>query len=166
MNTALSAPDSALDDGEKNFVASIREHGWFRTSVFADEGHTGFSYTTGFWVTLGKPELIVFGLKSEIAHAVLWDVFRDVKSGKDLPIRSRTGDVLGNHDACLFPVGRAHYPEYLGWSRWFYGGDDFPCIQLVWPDRSGVFPWEPGFDANLADVQPDIAEGGWGELRS
>ncbi|HEY1605029.1 MAG TPA: DUF4262 domain-containing protein [Allosphingosinicella sp.] len=30
----------------------------------------------------------------------------------------------------------------LGWSRWFYGGDVFPYLRLVWPDRVGLFPWE------------------------
>ncbi|WP_082765655.1 MULTISPECIES: DUF4262 domain-containing protein [unclassified Phenylobacterium] len=165
MQTALSAPENALDDGERAFVASIREHGWFRTSVLADDNQSGFSYTTGFWLTLGHPELIVFGLKSETTHAVLWDVFRDLKSGKRFPVRSRIADLFGNHQACLFPVDRANYPEHLGWSRWFYGGDEFPCLQLVWPDREGTFPWETGFDV-MVGLQPDISEGGWGEFSS
>jgi len=166
MDTALLAPDSALDDAERAFVASIREHGWFRTNVFADDDGPGFSYTTGFWVTLGMPELIMFGLKSEIAHDVFWDVFRDLQAGKTLPSRSRTGDVFGNHDAFLFPVNRDLYAEFLGWSRWFYGDDDFPCLQLVWPDRRGIFPWERGFDTTMAHLQPDVSEGGWGEVRA
>ena len=166
VRTALSAPETALDDGEKNFVANIREHGWFRTSVFSDEDHSGFSYTTGFWATLGKPELIMFGLRSETAHAVFWDVFRDLKSGRDLPVRTPTGDVFGNQPACLFLMDKAMYPEYLGWSRWFYAGDDFPCLQLVWPDRSGAFPWDRSFDPAMTDLQPDVSEGGWGRLCS
>jgi hypothetical protein len=166
MRTALSSPDAALDDQERNFVAIIREDGWFLTSVLADADQPGFSYTTGFWVTLGLPELIVFGLKPEIAHAVLWDVFRDLKAGKTLPVRTRLNDVFGNHQACLFLMGKAHYPEHLGWSRWFYAGDEFPCLQLVWPDRSGVFPWETGFDATMAGLQPDVSEDGWNELHA
>ncbi len=164
MRTALNAPDAALDDNEKKFVADIREHGWFGTNVFAESDEPGFYYTTGFWVTLGKPELIVFGLKSEIAHAVLWDVFRALRDGKVLLMRRRTADVFGNHQACLFSMDRSHYPKYLGWSRWFYGSDEFPSVQLVWPDRRDVFPWEPGFDPDMARLQPDVSEGGWGVL--
>lgn len=166
MLAALSAPDTELDDEEKEFVASIREHGWFGTHVQAEENQPGFSYTTGFWVTLGRPELIVFGLKSETAQSVFWNIFRDLKAGKWLPVRSRTEDLFGNHQACLFTMDRAHYAEHLGWSLWFYGGDDFPCLQLVWPDRSDVFPWEPAFDPNMTGIQPDVSEGGWGELSS
>ena len=161
MQTALLAPDDALDPQERNFVAKIREHGWFFTNVFAESGSPGFCYTTGFWVTLGQPEIIIFGIKSEIAHAVASDMFQDLKAGRSKPLRTRSSEILGNHDAYLFPVDKAQYPEYLGWSRWFYAGDEFPCSQLVWPDREGRFPWQPPFDNEMATLQPDVAEGGW-----
>jgi hypothetical protein len=164
MNTALLAPEAALDDHERSFVSSIREHGWYRTRVFAEGDQPEFSFTTGFWVTLGQPELVVVGLKSEIAHAVLWDVFRNLKAGNRLQIRTRTDDVFANLPACLYNMDKKFYPEYLGWSRWFYAGDDFPCLQLVWPDRTGLFPWEPRFDPSMAGLQPDLSEGGWGEI--
>jgi len=48
-----------------------------------------------------------------------------------------------------------------GESRWFYGGDDFPCLQIVWPDRAGRFPWEADFDAQFEGNQPDLTEQGW-----
>ena len=166
MNTALLAPEGTLDKQEQSFVSAIREHGWFRTRVFAEGDHPEFSFTTGLWVTLGQPELIVVGLKSEIAHAILWDVFRDLSSGVQLPLRRRTDTVFGNQPACLFKMDKKFYAEFLGWSRWFYAGDDFPCLQLVWPDRSGVFPWEPNFDPAMAGIQPDLTEDGWGEYRA
>ena len=161
MLTALQAPDHALDAHEKNFVAMIREHGWFRTNVFAEGDNPTFAYTTGFWVTLGAPEIIVFGLKSETAHNIFWSIFRDLKEGKALPLLMRSSDLLGNHDAYLFPMQKGQYGEYLGWSRWFYAGDDFPCSQLVWPDRDGRFPWEPTFDPEMVGRQVDVAEGSW-----
>ena len=165
MLTALDAPESALDEHERNFVAQIREHGWFGTHVFADDDGPGFTYTTGFWVTLGQPEVIMFGMKSDIAHDVMWDIFRHLKAGKTLPVRTRTDDVFGNLQACLFPMDKAHYAEHLGWSKWFYAGDAFPCLQLVWPDRGNVFPWEAGFDPTMVGCQSDVADGGWGALR-
>jgi hypothetical protein len=164
MNTALLAPETALDEGKRKFVSNIREHGWFRTRIFAEGDQPEYSFTTGFWVTLGQPELIVFGLKSEIAHAVLWDVFRNFKAGQQLATRSRTDAVFANLPACLYTVDKKFYPEFLGWSRWFYAGDDFPCLQLVWPDSEGIFPWEPNFDPSMAGLQLDVSEGGWGEL--
>ncbi len=163
MLTALDTDDSALDEHERDFVAKIREHGWFRTSVLAEGEEAAFSYTTGLWTTLGHPEVIVFGLKSDTAHSVLWDIFRDVKDGKALSAGMRLPDVFGNTDAYLFKVATTHYPEYLGWNRWFYRGDDFPCLQLVWPDRNKVFPWQDGFQGEFRGVQPDLSVQGWGE---
>jgi hypothetical protein len=77
MWTALLAPDDKLDAHEKNFVDLVRQHGWFRTSVFAGEAGPAFSYTTGFWVTLGIPEIIVFDLNPENAHNIFWSIFHE-----------------------------------------------------------------------------------------
>ena len=161
MLTALDAPPDALDEHEKAFVAQVREHGWFRTGVSSDEEGPGFSFTTGFWVNAGHPELMIFSMKDSIAHDIFWDLFREVKAGHALPIGQRTDRAFGNHPAYAFPVARKHYRDFLGWSCWFYGGDEFPCLQIVWPDRAGIFPWEPGFDAEFEKSQPDLTELGW-----
>lgn len=161
MRTALDAPADLLDEHEQSFVAQIREHGWFRTSVLAEEDLPGFSYTTGFALNAGAPELIIFSMKIEVAHDVLWDLFRDVQAGRPLPCGVRTDAVFANLPAYVFPVARKHYAEHLGWSLWFYGGNDFDCWQIVWPDRAGVFPWEDGFDVAFAGDQPDLTENGW-----
>lgn len=160
MLTALDVPPNTLNEGEQSFVANIKEHGWFRTGVFGDGEGPGFSYTTGFWVSANQPEVIVFSLQS-IAHDLFWDLFRDAKSGKALPIGKRTDAVFGNFTAYAFPVAKKHYREFLGWNRWFYGGDDFPCLQIVWPDRAGRFPWESEFEAEFKSSQPDLTERGW-----
>ncbi len=161
MRTALDAPADALDHSEQVFVAKVREHGFFRTEVFGDDKGPGFSYSTGFWVAAGQPELIMFGMKGEIAHDVFWDVFRDAKTNVPLPLGRKTDQIFANLPAYAFPIAERFYAEHLVWSRWFYGGNDFPCLQIVWPDRESVFPWEPGFDPAFADDQPDLTEHGW-----
>lgn len=163
MNTALDIPLGELDQSEQNFVANVREHGWFRTTVIEDESGPGFSYSTGFWISAGHPELIMFGMKAEIAHDVFQDLFREAQADSILPVGRRTNAVFANLPAYAFPVAEKFFAEHLGWSRWFYGGDAFPCLQIVWPDRQGVFPWEVGFDADLEGAQPDLTERGWEE---
>jgi hypothetical protein len=161
MATALDAPTSALDEHEQNFVAKIRAHGWFGTSVFPDEEGPGFTYTTGFWITLGLPEVILFSLKREIAHDVLWDVFRTAEERGPLPLGKYVANVFANGGAYFFPVGKQHYSDHLGWCRWFYGGNDFPCIQLVWGDTQELFPWQDGFEERFRVNQPDLSPDGW-----
>ena len=161
MRTALDVSEANFDVTEKQFVANVREHGWFRTSVAADEHGPSFSYTTGFWQGVQKPELIISGLNHETAHQILWDIYTDAKAGKSLPIGVPVAEVFGNHAAYIFPVAKRFYSEYLGWSLWFYCGDNFDCLQIVWPDREGIFPWQDGYDPSFADDQPDLTENGW-----
>lgn len=161
MRTALDANDDAFDDQERAFVAAVREHGWFRTSVFAEDENPGFSYTTGFYVNANRPELLISSMKNEIAHDIFWGLFRDAKSGVSLPVGKPLDNVFGNGLAFAFPVAKRFYRDHLGWSRWFYGGDDFQCLQIVWPDRDQLFPWQSGFDEGFVGLQPDLSEDGW-----
>lgn len=59
------------------------------------------------------------------------------------------------------PAPKLHYPEHLGWNRWFHGGDDFPCVQLFWPDKSGRFPGQAGAQAAFQAPQPDLSASDW-----
>ena len=161
MRTLLDAPLDALKPPEHAFAAKVREDGFFRAEVFGDAVGPGFSYSTGFWVSTGQPEIIMFSIKGEIAHDEFWDMFRLAKGNTPLSLGKPTNQVFANRTAYVFPIAKRFYPDYLGWSRWFYGGDDFPCLQIVWPDREGVFPWEGRFDPAQPGGQPDLTEHGW-----
>jgi len=161
MRTALDIPPGQLDQQERDFIRDIEDHGWFDTHVLVGSEGPGFSYSTGFWLKRGFPEVILFSLPRSVSHNVLWNVFRDVEAGRRPPIGLPVNDVFGNADAVFLPVGKTHYAEHLGWARWFYEGDDFPCLQLVWPDPDGKFPWQPGFAESFRECQPDLTENGW-----
>jgi len=165
MRTALDAAPSVLDEHETKFVACIREHGWFHTCVFQDESGPGFSYTTGFWLNVNFPELITFSLSQEIAHDTFWHIYRELKAGQSFAIRQPVENVFEQLKAAFLPVSQQRFKDHLGWSRWFYGGDGFECVQLVWPDRDEKFPWQPGYSVSLAKAQPDLTEGGWSGLQ-
>jgi len=163
--TALDTDPALLDAHERNFVANIREHGWFTTHVGAEQGKPAFSYTTGFWLRFEFPELIVFGLQSRVAHDTYWHMYQELQAGKRFGIGIREGDIFQNLPAVLLPVAPQYYREHLGWSRWFYGNDDFLCLQLIFPEISAQFPWESSSEGFRA-VQPDLTAGGWsGRLR-
>ena len=161
MQTALDLSTEELDPSEQASVAKVREHGFFRTTVFGDADGPEFSFSTGFWVNAARPELIIFSVKREIAHDVFWDLFQDAKVNKQLPLGQKTDQVFENSPAYIFPVAQRFYADHLGWSIWFYGGTEFPCLQIVWPDRSGFFPWEEEFDTAFVGDQPDLTENGW-----
>jgi hypothetical protein len=165
MFTALDADPARLDKHEQDFVTSIREHGWFATHVAPDGEGPGFGYTTGFWLKFNFPELIVFSLRRDIAHDTFWHIYRELETGKRFPIDEKTDDIFENVAAALLPVSPQQYRSHLGWSRWFYGNDDFQCLQLIYPDRGGHFPWSSRSSDEFRKAQPDLTASSWSELR-
>jgi hypothetical protein len=161
MITALDTDPARLDGHEQNIVANIREHGWFAHHVGSDAEGPGFSYTTGFWLKFGHPELIMFALPMQAAHDTFWHMYRELAAGRRVPVRAESRDIFENVPAILLPVAQQHYRAHLGWSRWFYAGDDFECLQLIWPDRHGSFPWSPSASENSRAAQLDLTEGNW-----
>ena len=161
MKTALDAPANELDEDDISFIAKVKDHGWTRTSVFEDHEGPGFSFTTGFWLSSNIPEVIVFSLSPQIVHDIFWDLYRDGKPLILPPIGVKDAAVFSKFPAYFFPVSKKYYRQYLGWNRWFYCGDTFPCVQLVWPDSKGTFPWQQGFDEKLLRAQIDLTENGW-----
>ncbi len=155
MFTALDADARRLDQHEQNFVQKIREHGWLGTHVMPDDKGPGFSYTTGFWLKFGFPEVILFSMSRENAQDTFWTIYRELEAGRRFPIGEATGEIFENAAAVLLP----------GWSRWFYGNDSFECLELVYPDRGGAFPWTPGSSADFRAAQPDLTAGNWSGLR-
>jgi len=165
MLTALDANPERLDQHEQKFVQRIREHGWFGTHVMPDDNGPGFSYTTGFWLKFGFPEVILFSMSQEVAHDTFWTIYRELEAGRRFLVGEPTGEIFENAAAVLLPVSLGQYQSHLGWSRWFYGNDSFECLQLVFPDRGGEFPWTPGSSADFQAAQPDLTEGNWFGLR-
>ena len=161
MKTALDAPVHHLDEKERDFTNNIRKHGWTAMHVFGDEERPGFSYTTEFQCNLDQPEIMTFAMKQDNAQDFFWSAWHFLKNGGELLPAHFTRDLSEQGRMALFTVAKRHYAEHLGWSRWFYAGDNFGCIQLVWPDRNDVFPWQKGFDAAFAGLQPDLSENGW-----
>jgi Domain of unknown function (DUF4262) len=165
MRTALDADPVQLDRHEQNFVEKIREHGWFGTHVGAGSDGPGFGYTTGFWLKFGFPELIIFSLHRQVAQDTFWHIFRGLEAGKHFAIGQPEDDIFQNLAAVLLPVSPRVYATHLGWSRWFYGSDEFECLQLVFPDPSGYFPWSNKVSDRFRADQPDLTAGNWSGLR-
>ncbi|MFC5554817.1 DUF4262 domain-containing protein [Methylobacterium iners] len=161
MFTALNMPAAEFDAAEQSFVQNIRDHGWVRTTAIAEEGKPGFSFSTGFTKTTKGSELIIFSMDGDVAHDIFWSQYRRAEKGQAPSIGRRAEGVLSNLDVCFFPVAMRYFRDYLGWSRWFYRSDEFPCLQIVWPDPANLFPREPGFDPEFAPDQIDLTEHGW-----
>jgi len=156
MLTALDLKRSLFDSAEQSFLNGIQEHGWYLTHVFADDDGPCFSYTTGFWRMLNFPELILFSLPMEACHQIFADLREKVLQGQKLLMDAPVSEIVDEYDVIMRPVLPANFEGYLGWNRWFYGGDSFQAAQVFFPDRYGAFPWSENVSEGFALTQPDL----------
>lgn len=159
-------------------AATVGEHGWAVTGRHGDEAAPPWAYSVGMWVSRQVPELVLCGLPVDNGAAIINAIGAGVADGGCLG----PGDVIGDaflsdllapsrraaaREGC-FPGGsrparlalRPVEPSWrvtdglLGISNAFYGMVRPPYLQVVWSDGNGRFPWDQGFQAGLAGLQP------------
>lgn len=143
---------------EQQIVDGVEKNGWFTVDYVPGPGdpEEWFTYTIGLTKSLGWPEMIVFGLDEDRRLAMLRDAISECweqgvrpKGGlelkrvlQDLPVRLKRVDLS------------APYFAMADWYSNHSGTASLPeRLQILWPDRSGRFPDDPGCDSDVRDRQ-------------
>jgi len=129
---------------------NIKEFGWHFIFVFDPDGeHQDFSYSIGLEESFGHPEIIIFGLKKDSAHAIIADIVEDVKSGITMKPNQKLGNVIGGDFEVMFkPISVNAYKEYLGTAVNYYG-KPFRALVMFWPDKGNILPTEEGCELTI-----------------
>jgi len=144
----------AEDDSERKVIEDIAEFGWHVVMVAEDEEGPPFAFTIGLGPTFGHPELVMIGQQHQLMHVVLNNLGHDIKNGKRFKAGERSTDILDDFTCGFVRVDKAHYRDYLGFARWYYRGNDFETLQVVWPDKGNHLPWDEGVAKWMAERQP------------
>ena len=131
-----------FESGDEKALADIKEYGCHILHVMEDESGPRFSYSIGIEKTSDHPELIVTGLKRDLAHWIINEYNNRVREGERFEADRPYSGFLGDFDVLFRPVLKEHYEEYFGWGRWLYEGDGFDVYQLIWPSTKGKWPWD------------------------
>ena len=134
-----------VDKAEKKALADIEKYGLHVIHVLEDDSGPEFSYSVGLFESYGHPEIIIFGLRSELSLVLLNNMGHDIKSGKVFKAGEFDDGVLDGFLCYFGKVPKKQYIDYVGWDRWLYGSNDFPLVQCVYPTVDGIFPWEKDF---------------------
>jgi len=94
----------------------------------------------------------------ERAIALLNDMGQQIKGGRVYAESQRYADLVHSYETRMDKINPRHHKEYLGFCRWFYRGDGFSALQVVWPDPQYRFPDEPDFESRLRPAQPLLSE--------
>lgn len=135
----------AKDQKEQKALDDIEAYGLHVISVAEDDVGPGFAYSIGLFKNYAHPEVIIIGLKQELAHRLLNNIAYDIKNGRTFVSGEFHEDVLDDFVCYFGDVPQARYKEFVGWAIWYYEGVAFPLIQCVYPTVAGLFPWEHNF---------------------
>ncbi|MEX0139602.1 DUF4262 domain-containing protein [Massilia sp. LMS1-1-1.1] len=145
-------------EADAKALADIEKYGLHVICVTEDDEHAPFTYSIGIEQSLGMPELIVIGLKSNVAHSAINECCRQMKERGAIAPGARIAGLLGGDFECV--VGEAsaeQVSDYMHWASWLYKNRPFRAYQIIWPSTTGVFPWEPGASDWLIARQPLLA---------
>jgi hypothetical protein len=138
-----------LNAYSKDFITTVENFGWMVTNIKDEPGEIGWSYTTGLFEHYQHPEVIIFGMDAKSRHGILNWIGENAKKGTPFTPEQEHDWVLDNYKCWSKPVEKKWYGELLCSASWFYNGDDqvdnFPCVQAIWPDKDGHYPWEPEY---------------------
>lgn len=126
----------------------IQKHGFMVQGVFGTDKapEPPFAYTIGLHQK-NRPEIIVFGLPPETAHQLLNTVARLLLDRETALPKIREKLTLPGWGVPAYlvsvPAVRAELYAYGAATR---SQQQATYFQVVWPDKAGLFPWEPGAD--------------------
>jgi hypothetical protein len=151
-----SAEEPGLSDADRRLIENVARHGTHVVKIVSSRPTStpDWAFTIGLHQNFAHPEVVVFGLRPELAHNLLNDVRDLVGEGHRFEQGCVTDLVLGDLPCAFREVRPGWHPPYLGTMRWFYRGRPVPVVQMFWPDREGRFPWEPAFDTVHSGEQP------------
>ena len=146
----------AEEEVDEIIIRNVRKHGCHIVGITTDEQGPGYAFSIGLFVNYGHAELIVFGLERDDLAKVINSVRDHVIAGRKFAAGDVCDDLLVESRIGFVEVPLRLYDDYLGTAIWFYQKSPrpFPCLQMVWSDRDGRFPWNAGYDERLRGYQP------------
>lgn len=147
-----------LTDDERGLLRDVAEHGCHVVCVDADLPGGSYCYTVGLWYHWQHPELVVFGVSDELADELLNAATDMIDAGARFAADQVVRDLLEIYPVTFKAVPRTHNEGYFGAACWAHATGDFPVLQLVYPDRQGRYPWQPGAARAFQALQPLLAD--------
>jgi len=143
------------EDNIKVVNDNIENYGCHLTLIEADNYLPAFVYSIGLFKKFGHPEIICFGLKTEVAASIINHACDLIKNGETLTTNKIYRGFLEGFPIQFLEVDKEHYHDYVGYAGWFYNQTfDFPLLQLVWTDKQNNFPWDKDFNPEWKFKQP------------
>ncbi len=127
---------------KEKITANIRKNGSHIIYIKPMEHSPCFAYSTGIEQITGKPEILITGFDKDTSHFLINEYNARIKDGENFEAGKFYEDFIEDFAVTFKQIDKKHYDEYFSETVTYYGGDKFNALHLIWPDISGVFPWE------------------------
>jgi hypothetical protein len=142
-------------EAKKAIQDNIDNYGCHLTLLEGDNYLPDFVYSIGLYKKYNYPEIICFGLKTEVMARIVNHACDLIKKGEVFSTAKLYSGFLEGYQIKFLKVDEEYYKNYVGYAGWFYDMSfDFPLLQLVWPDKQHNFPWDKDFNIDWKFKQP------------
>lgn len=143
-----------MDLLDQTVIQHIEDFGWHVMHVHGSNGLPGWSYSIGFYESFRHPEIIIFGLPSDVMHRAINNLGEKIRSGKRYDAGFEYEEPFDGVKCIFHSVYKCWYPIFVGRATQFYESEDFPILQCMWPDKDRNYPWSARFNRDLLTSQP------------
>jgi hypothetical protein len=153
--SSFKAPDPE-DQYDVQLLDNINNLGWYNIHIEEENNAPAYAFSIGHFHKQNHPEIIVIGLKLEVANKLLNVVALNIIDGDEIEPFKKYESFIDELTVSFVPIDIEFYGEYLGYANWYYEklSKPYPVLQMVWPDKKGIYPWEDGYDDNFLEIQP------------
>jgi hypothetical protein len=149
-----------MSESDQKLLENIEQYGCSVIHIAPEGDLPPFAFSVGITKTSGAPEVVVIGLKEELAHFIVNEYNRRVRQGQPCEPGVRYSGFIEGFEVEVVKVDHSFYKEYFGYNIWLYQGQQFEVVQIVYPNTSGVWPWEPTADEWFRNRQPILNQAG------
>src|SRR5262249_16014852 len=113
------------DDYDVAILGDIKRVGWSVVQINPDDPATEpfYSFSVGIFQREKHPEIILIGLRHEVAGSIINSIGAAVILGQRMEPGRTYGD-FANIPVAFVEVDPAYYEEYVGYARWLYRGSN------------------------------------------
>lgn len=124
---------------------NIQKHGYHSTFVFAGK-EPSFCYSTGIYKNFQIPEIFISSLPQNLSHTLINDYVNKFKGNASIPLNQRIDDLTDRFPVYLIEAPTEKLANFVLSSIRFYNSEPYKYVQLIYPDTSGHFPNDNGYD--------------------
>lgn len=142
------------DDLLERTKLNIDKFGLQVITVAATNYLPSFTYSIGLTQTYHHPEIICFGLPTDLGHEINNIVAGLIKDGEVFTCGEIYNNIFKESKAMFITVDKRNIDDYFGTGINYYQDKQFDALQLIWTDSNDRFPWEENFEEKYAYIQP------------